>query len=811
MSVALSQVAQAIQANWTELVPNQFIDHISIDSRSLQNNATTLFFAIKGTNHDGHQYISQLYDKGVMNFVVEKIPTNLPENANFLVVKNALVALQLFATYYRNLYHFPVIGITGSNGKTIVKEWLNFLMNKEFNIVRSPKSYNSQVGVPLSVIGINDNHTFGIFEAGISLPNEMEALEKMIQPTIGVFTHIGNAHQEGFENVDQKVIEKLKLFKNVEVLILQNQDEILKHISNKTKTFTWSLENQDSDVYLKKIKANHYLVSFKNESFEVQIPFQDNASIQNTCTCIATLLYLEYDFETIQTRIANLYPIELRLQVKDGINDCTIIDDTYNSDYQSLKIALDFLDQHKSKGKKTIILSDIFQSGFDAQTLYNKVAKLVQSNQITRIIGIGPKISFYLKDVPNFFGYESTHEFLNQFSANSFQGETILIKGARSFKFDEIVVLLEQKTHETVLEINLNAVAHNLNFYKSRLKPETKIMVMVKAFGYGAGSYEIAKELQYHHVDYLGVAYADEGVELRRAGITTSIIVMNPEPSTYATMLAYDLEPEIYSLRSLQGFIDFVKSRNASEYPIHLKLDTGMHRLGFESEQLTEAIKMLRQNNWVNVASIFSHLSSSDMPEYSDFTLSQIKKFDDWSSQIISELQINPIRHILNTSGIYNFSQYQYDMVRLGIGLYGVGNDKEENNQLENVGTLKTIILQIRVVGVGESVGYSRRFVTDKAMKIATIPIGYADGIPRSWGNQKGYVLVNGKKATILGSICMDAMMIDITDISCKEGDIVTIFGAQLPVTEIANVVQTIPYEILTSISQRVKRVFYKE
>jgi len=811
MNVTIKQVAQVLDAKLSANFIDASIDHVSIDSRSLQNNSTTLFFAIHGINHDGHNYIDQLYQKGVVNFVVQKIPAQFVGTANFLVVNNTLQAFQLFASFYRNLFTFPVIAITGSNGKTIVKEWLNYLMNTEYNIIRSPKSYNSQVGVALSVLSCNENHTLGIFEAGISLPGEMQVLEKMIQPTIGIFTHIGNAHQEGFTNLDHKISEKLQLFKHVSCLILENNPKVLSLLDSTIQTFTWSQTNSLSDVFIKKTQNNEYLVTTKSSSFTVEIPFHEKPAIENACTCLATLLFLNYEIPVIQQRIKMLYPIELRLQVKDGINGCTIIDDAYNSDYQSLKIALDFLDQHKSKEKKTVILSDIFQSGFSSETVYKKVAKLLQSNAISRIIGIGSKISTYLKELPNFTGYASTSEYLNQFSANSFQNETILIKGARSFKFDEIVVLLEQQSHETVLEINLNAVVHNLNFYKSKLKPQTKVMVMVKAFGYGSGSYEIAKELQYHRVDYLGVAYADEGVELRRAGITIPIIVMNPEPSTYATLLAYQLEPEIYSLRSLQDFINYVKSRNVSEYPIHLKLDTGMHRLGFEAPQLPQIIQMLKNNNWVKVASIFSHLSSSDVSDFEDFTLSQIQKFDAWSSQLINELKIKPIRHILNTSGIYNYATYQFDMVRLGIGLYGVGNDTEENNQLQNVGTLKTIILQIREVAQGESIGYSRKFRTTKPTKVATIPIGYADGISRSWGNQKGYVLIHDQKAQILGSICMDAMMVDVTNISCDEGDEVIIFGAKLPVTEIAAQINTIPYEILTSISQRVKRVFYKE
>jgi alanine racemase len=523
------------------------------------------------------------------------------------------------------------------------------------------------------------------------------------------------------------------------------------------------------------------------------------------------MLHLGYSHETITDRLAGLYPVELRLQVKNGNNGCTIIDDSFSSDYQSLKIALDFLEQHKTHQKKTVILSDVFQSGFDTELVYDKVAKLLASHNISQVIGIGEKISEQLADFPNFFPYKTTQEFLAHYKASSFEDETILVKGARSFRFDEIVVFLEEKTHETVLEINLNSIIHNLNFYKSRLQPSTKIMVMVKAFGYGSGSYEIAKALSHQKVDYLGVAFADEGISLRNAGISTPIIVMNPESSAFAAMAAYNLEPEIYSAKELRAFIAVAQQKNLSNYPIHIKLDTGMHRLGFEENQLDELIDLLRNNNLVSVKSIFSHLSSSDMPEYRDFTLGQIAKFDSWSAQLMEVLGISPLRHILNTSGIYNYPDAQYDMVRLGIGLYGVGNDETESLYLETVGTLKTIILQIKDIPRGESIGYARKYRTWQQTRIATLPIGYADGIPRAWGNERGYVVINNRKAVITGTISMDMMMVNITGIDCKEGDTAIIFGAAPTVSDIAKALGTIPYEILTSISQRVKRVFYKE
>ncbi|MES2487511.1 MAG: bifunctional UDP-N-acetylmuramoyl-tripeptide:D-alanyl-D-alanine ligase/alanine racemase [Bacteroidota bacterium] len=813
MSIYTQNITTALSAHFNGSQPDMQIDNVSIDSRSLQNNNGTLFFALGGQNRDGHQFIPALIDKGVCNFVVTHIPDGTQGKANFYVVQNVLTALQDFAIYYRSLYNFPVIAITGSSGKTIVKEWLNYLLSPDYNIIRSPKSYNSQVGVPLSVIGINERHNLGIFEAGISTVAEMQNLEPIIRPDIGILTNIGTAHDEGFTNRTEKITQKLKLFTNAKLLILQKNAEVEAQLPSHIKTFTWSFE-AGADVQVAKVQepGNTLLSIVYNISvFDVRIPFTDDGSIENAINCLMLMLHLGYSHETITDRLSGLYPVELRLQVKNGINGCTLIDDSFSSDYQSLKIALDFLEQHKTHQKTTVILSDVFQSGFDTEVLYGKVAKLLASHNISQVIGIGETISRALADFPNFYLYTTTQEFLAHYRATSFSNETILIKGARSFRFDEIVVFLEEKTHETVLEINLNSVIHNLNFYKSRLKPTTKVMVMVKAFGYGAGSYEIAKALSHHKVDYLGVAFADEGIALRNAGINTPIVVMNPESSAFTAMAAYNLEPEIYSARELRSFIVMAQQKNLSNYPIHIKLDTGMHRLGFQHNQLTELIDLLRNNNLVSVKSIFSHLSASDDVQFAAFTQEQITKFEAGSNQIMQELNINPLRHILNTSGIYNYPGAQYDMVRLGIGLYGVGNDATERQSLENVGTLKTIILQIKEVPAGDSVGYSRRFMASHSTTIATLPIGYADGIPRGWGNGKGFVTIHGKKATIIGSICMDMLMVDVTGIDCREGDTAIIFGNSPSVVEMAQVLGTIPYEILTSISQRVKRVFFKE
>lgn len=796
------------QGNSTEFT----VSHISIDSRSLQNGNNTLFFAIKGQNHDAHLYLDELIAKGVRYFVVEYIPEQLSEKANFIIVENSLKALQETAIEYRKQFDFPFVGITGSNGKTIVKEWLNFLLSPNHLIVRNPKSYNSQVGVPLSILGIEGNYDLGIFEAGISLPNEMSNLEQIIQPKFGILTTIGSAHDEGFPNREEKIKEKIKLFENCTDVFLEKNDKIETLLPKNNNRHTWSFSDENSQLFVsKKNYRDSTELTFKNKdnSFSVNIPFTDGNSIENVITCVNFMLFLGEEIAFIQKRVSELYPIEIRLQAKKGIHNCLVIDDSYSVDYPSLKIALDFLEQQKLHNKKTIILSDIFTDGIAIEILYDQVKQLLSKNKIERIITIGETIGKQLNDLPNVISFATTQEFLQQFNLQSFQNETILVKGARGFNFHEIVVVLEEKNHETILEINLDAISHNLNFYKSKLKPETKIMVMVKAFGYGNGGYEIAKLLEHHKVDYLGVAFADEGIELRKAGIATPIMVLNPENSSFRAMIAYNLEPEVYSISGLQAFLKIAQEQNISNYPIHIKLDTGMHRLGFEAHSISELCSLLKNNNFVKVKSVFSHLAASDDLQFDDFTQLQFQRFDVMFEEIEKIVASKPIRHILNTSGIFNYADKQMEMVRLGIGLYGIGNSEQELQSLENVSTLKTIISQIRAVLPEESIGYSRKFRVTENIKVATIPVGYADGIRRAWGNEKGFVTINNQKATILGSICMDMMMVDVTNISCKEGDEVIVFGLNPKVTEMAKSIGTIPYEILTGISQRVKRIFY--
>jgi alanine racemase len=814
LTVPIQNILPFINAKNIGDFPIEVIENISIDSRSLQNGATTLFFAIKGQNHNAHLYLEELIAKGVQCFVVEYIPEHLAGKANFIIVENSLTALQDFAMGYRKQFDFPFVAITGSNGKTIVKEWLNFLLSPNHKIVRNPKSYNSQVGVPLSILAIEGNFDFGIFEAGISLPNEMQNLEAIIQPKYGILTTIGTAHDEGFQNRAEKIKEKIKLFEHCSDVFLEKNSEIENLLPKNSNKHTWSCSDETAALFVKqknKNGATELTFTTKNKQFSATIPFSDANSIENVITCVNFMLFLGEEIAFIQDQISKLYAVELRLQAKKGINNCLVIDDSYSLDFQSLKIALDFLEQQKVHPKKTIILSDIFTSGISFEVLYHQVKQLLSKHKINRIITIGETISNELTELPNVISFSTTQDFLQQFNTQSFQNETILVKGARGFNFHEIVVVLEEKNHETILEINLDAISYNLNFYKSKLKPETKIMVMVKAFGYGNGGYEIAKLLEHQKVDYLGVAFADEGIELRKAGITTPIMVLNPENSSFNAMIAYNLEPEMYSITGLQAFLKIAQQQNISHYPIHIKLDTGMHRLGFEAPLISELRLLLKNNNFVKVKSVFSHLAASDDKTFNDFTQLQFDRFDALFSEIEKVIPSKPIRHILNTSAIFNYPEKQLEMVRLGIGLYGIGNSEQELQSLENVSTLKTIISQIRTVLPEESIGYSRKFRVTQKMQVATIPIGYADGIRRAWGNEKGYVIINERKATILGNICMDMMMVDVTEISCKVGDEVIVFGKNPKVTEIAEVTNTIPYEILTGISQRVKRVFYRE
>ncbi|MBA3899112.1 MAG: bifunctional UDP-N-acetylmuramoyl-tripeptide:D-alanyl-D-alanine ligase/alanine racemase [Bacteroidetes bacterium] len=823
---SIARVAEIIHGNLLQNGNNENIAHLLIDSRKIAATDGALFFAIKGERHNAHNYIPELYKKGIKNFVISDEIADLsafPE-ANFIKVDSVIIALQELAKSHRQYYSMPVTAITGSNGKTIVKEWLYQLAREDFNIVRSPKSYNSQVGVPLSVWQIRKEHTLGIFEAGISKPAEMEILESIIQPQTGIFTNIGDAHAEHFEKPEDKVDEKLKLFTHCQSLIYcRDYTLIEQRLKENTalqniKPFTWS-KKQKASLQIGRInKLPHETeiqAVYENVFIHIKIPFTDDASIENAITCWSWMLLNKYKNEVIAKRMLMLSPVAMRLELKEGINNCSIINDSYNSDLGSLNIALDFLNQQKQHEKKTLILSDILQSGKDEEKLYAEVAEMVSKKGISKIIGIGGAISRQSGafNIQKEF-YAETDEFLSNFSNENFHNETILLKGARAFGFEKISKVLQQKAHETVLEINLDAVIHNLNYFKSKIKPGVKIMAMVKAFSYGSGSFEISNILQFHRVDYLAVAYADEGVELRRAGISAPIMVMNPEEQSFDAMVKHNLEPEIYSFKVLNLFDEALKLNAAQlnqPYPIHLKLDTGMKRLGFEADDINELVVRIKNNKSLIVKSVFSHLAAADEEKHDDFTRQQISTFEEMSEMIIKYLDYPVMRHILNSSGIVRFQNSQFEMVRLGIGLYGIGTNAMEQSRLHNVSTLKTTISQIKNVKQGESIGYSRSSFARHDIQIATVPIGYADGLSRRLGNGIGKMFIGGKPAPIIGNVSMDMCMIDISGIHAKEGDEVIIFGEEYPITAFAKDLGTIPYEALTMVSRRVKRVYYHE
>lgn len=823
MKYSITEIAKIIDFKKTKLIESD-ISILSIDSRQLFFPSETLFFALATKNNDGHKYIPELYNKQVRNFVVSKM---LPEweeyvDANFLVVADTLAALQRIAAFHRNRFNIPVVGITGSNGKTVVKEWLYQVLQNKYNITHSPRSYNSQIGVPLSVWQMTDQTQLGIFEAGISQPEEMLRLETIIRPTIGIFTNIGQAHQEGFKSMKQKCLEKLELFINCDVIICEEENELIDECMEiaclSQKRLTWSRKGSNkSPLFIKKIEkhSSHTTIHYAMLGLpsKTKIPFTDNASIENAIHVIATALYLRMPIDELNEQMGKLEPVAMRLDVRQGQNNSTLINDSYNSDINSLNIALDFLVQRATdtNQKKILILSDIPQSGMSLKDLYYLAANLVLNKKIDMLIGIGKEISQYresFKFIESTF-FDNTNDFIQSELWNKFHNTVILLKGARSFSFEAINKLLEVKTHETVLDIDLDSIVHNFNFYRSRLKPETKMVCMVKADGYGTGSTEIAKTLQYHKCDYLAVAIAEEGVSLRKAGITVPIIVLNAEVGGFEELSTYGLEPEVYNFRILDAFIKESKLRGITNYPIHIKIDTGMHRLGFTKDDIPELINRMNKQNGVRIQSVFSHLAASESWAFDDFTTDQIKIFKQIAGEVENSCRYPILKHILNSAGIERFPEEQLDMVRLGISLYGVSASGLDG--LRNVCSLKTTILQIKNIKKGETVGYGRKGHFDYDASIATIRIGYADGLSRQFGNGVGCVIVNGKKAPIVGNICMDLTMIDITGIDVKEGDIVTIFGSDLPVTDLAAQINTIPYEILTSISHRVKHIYYKE
>jgi alanine racemase len=795
---------------------------IVIDSRKVITANHSLFVAIRGENHNGHIYVHELAKRGVTGFIVDKTfdIATLPTGCNAVIVDNTLDAIQLVAAYHRSTMDYPVLSITGSNGKTITKEWITQLAGEDLAIIRSPKSFNSQVGVPLSLLLLEPQAQLGIIEAGISMPGEMAKLQSMIKPLMGLITNIGLAHQENFKSLRHKLEEKIKLFDQCgTIFFCADQPEIKSAITamySDKKLVSWGSNNANN--YLQVLRANNtgntkqveVLVNGQNLTFS--IPFTDNASFENAMHAITFLLYNGIDAKHIAQRLKGLKPVAMRMEQKEGINNCLIINDTYNSDITSLEVSLDFMNQQARQNDmpRTVILSDIFQSGLVDAGLYNKVNQLMAQNRVSQLIGVGANIT-KAKDcfsIPTRF-FDTTNQLLASGLLSTLNHQVVLVKGSRDFEFERVVESIEQKRHQTVLEVNLNALSHNVNKFRSQLKPGTKILAMVKAFSYGSGSFEIASVMQHQKVDYLGVAFADEGVELRNAGITLPIVVMNPEKRSFTTMLQHALEPEIYSFGILNDYLATVASEGFNEAPVHIKIDTGMLRLGFRPNEIPLLCEQLKANKTIKVQSVFSHLAGSEAPEHDPFTRMQISDFEKACVAIKNAVGYQFIRHILNSSGIERFPDAQFEMARLGIGLYGISSKKE--NELRNVATLKSYISQIKKVEANESIGYGRRGHIDNGGRIAVVPIGYADGLDRRLGNGVGKMLVNGRFAPILGSICMDMCMIDITQINAKEGDEVIIFGDDYPVWNLSELMGTISYEVLTGIGRRVPRVYYQE
>lgn len=821
MSYSLEKIASLIGAHCFGEGEAQ-IDWILNDSRSLAFPESTLFFALRSQRNDGHKYIPDLYRRGVRNFVVANLPENYEQkysDAHFLRVVSPLKALQRLAERHREEYDLPVVGVTGSNGKTVVKEWLYQLLSGSRNVTRSPRSYNSQVGVPLSVWLLNSRSEVGVFEAGISQPGEMSALRAIIQPTIGVMTNLGPAHQENFSSLQEKCLEKLSLFKDCQVVVYEADDPVVSECVDQSMLkgdhLAWSRRDPNSPLFIRDVRKEETFTTvnytYLGTDGSYTLPFVDEASIQNSIHCLAVCLYLRLPATDIAARMSRLEPVAMRLEVKQGVRGCTLINDSYNSDVNSLDIALDFMNRRPESRRRTLILSDILQSGMPVEELYAKVAEMVNRRKVDRIIGVGPDIMaqsqrFHMDKM--FF--VSSEALLQSGMLDKLSNEVILLKGSRKFNFEAISEHLSLKVHETTLEVNLEAIVRNLNYYRSFMKPETKMVCMVKASAYGAGSVEIAKTLQDHRVDYLAVAVADEGADLRKAGITGNIIIMNPEMSTFNMLFQYDLEPEVYSFALLEALIKAAEKEGITNFPVHLKLDTGMHRLGFDPEHdLPALIDRLQHQTALLPRSVFSHFVGSDSPDFDAFSAHQFELFDKASRQLQEAFPYKILRHICNSAGIERFPERHLDMVRLGLGLYGI--DPIDNRVLNNVTTLKTTILQIHEVSPEDTVGYSRRGHLTRKSRIAAIPIGYADGLDRHLGCGHCYCLVNGQKAPYVGNICMDVCMIDVTDIDCKEGDTVEIFGDHLPVTVLSDVLGTIPYEVLTSVSERVKRVYFQE
>lgn len=805
--IHFSQLSSITKGQLVQLSKDVVVEHLVVDSRKAIVSSGAVFFAISGARNDGHHFLELLYQQGLRNFIVER-NVSLPTDTNIFHASSAALALQDIAAHHRKAFSIPVIGITGSNGKTIVKEWLYQLLSDKYSVVKNPGSYNSQIGVPLSVWNMQAYHSLGLFEAGISQPGEMEKLQSVINPTLGIFTNIGSAHDEGFKSIQQKVEEKSKLFTHVECLVYCKDHLVIDTVlrTKEIKKLSWGYSSS-ADIHI--TKNGSYQLRYQDRIIELTLPFGDAASVENCFHCVAIMLYLNFSAKEIQEGIQSLRSISMRMELKEGINQCQVIDDSYNNDLAGLQVSIDFLNNQHQKQKKALILSDILQSGMEPAAWTKQVSDLIKSNTINHFVGIGEQLWKHKDLFPSSARfYRNTETFLDAFNEKDFLNEIILVKGARIFAFERIVQRLQRKVHGTIMEIDLGAMVHNLNYFRSKLQPNTKIMAMVKAFAYGSGSKEVANLLQYHKIDYLGVAYADEGVELRKNNIRLPIMVMNPSSDTFDVLLHYQLEPEVYSFSLFHALIQYLNGRACT---IHIKFDTGMHRLGFVEGDVPELVRLLQQHPTIKVSSIFSHLAGADEAQHDDYSSEQAALFQRCADKLSQELGYKPIYHLLNSPGILRLSRFQFDMVRLGIGLYGIDPTSEKDKNLKPVATLKTKVSQVHKLHKGQTVGYGRHGKVLDEQQIATIAIGYADGFSRAFGKGIGKVLIKGRLVPVMGNVCMDMTMVDVTGLEVREGDEAIIFGEGLPIEQVAESIHTIPYEILTNTSERVKRVFVAE
>ena len=821
--LTIDQLASYLSAEATIGAPGERISRLLYDSRQLYTTRGVLFFALRGKNHDGHKYLPELSRKGVSNFCVSQMPDEVLPHCNYLLVPDTMVALQALARVIRETSEARIIAITGSNGKTTVKSWLTDILRNKYRVCSTPKSYNSQLGVPLSVWELDDEDEIGVFEAGISQPGEMQRLQEILDPEIGIFTNIGSAHDEFFTSRSEKISEKLLLFQKAKFLVYnKNTSELSREIEALATQrgiilWSWSEEDPTSDLYISKWKDHGGVTMghamYRGKKLILKVPFSDKASLENLAHCWRLALELGMSEPEIQSVVSDLSPVAMRLEMKSGLANSTLINDTYNADLESLSVALNFQKNHSGKADRVLIISEMLQTGLSPDDLNREMGHVINGFDLSQVIGIGARLNEEKLglQVPLEL-YNNTEDFLSDIFRFHFGGKSILIKGARCYQMEKIIQRLEAKTHDTVLRIHLDRMVANLNYYRAKLNPATRVMAMVKAFSYGSGTVEIAKLLEFHKIDYLGVAYADEGILLRKSGIRLPIMVMNPEVDTYQEMIAYELEPEIFNLQRLENFAAAIRESSYNgAFPIHLKLETGMNRLGFTDEEIAPLVKKLRETPELRVKSIFSHLAAADDTGEGSFTREQINRFEEMRSRLASQLDDDFLTHLCNSGGISNYPEAHYDMVRLGIGLYGIGFNEKDLRFLQPVSELYASVSQIKHIREGDTVGYGRSFIAEKAMDIAVISIGYADGFRRSLSNGVGEVVIRGHRYPVTGRVCMDMLMADVTRSDVREGDEVEIFGPHLSIYELAEKMGTIPYEVLTGIGQRVKRIYVME